>query len=160
MLILRRVDNALLVEPAISMALRKTNSFPLKLIAPDLYRSADLQKEWGEVFKVEGKIPQAGMATIGKLDPYIAKRFNQEYAKALTWYKTHPKEAGVLVNKYIPMLTPEAVADSITHVQLNNVSAKDAQKDLEFFFNVLKHNNPKIIGGKLPNSKFYFTGSK
>lgn len=160
MLILRRVDNALLVEPAISMALRKTNSFPLKLIAPDLYRSADLQKEWGEVFKVEGKIPQAGMATIGKLDPYIAKRFNQEYAKALTWYKTHPKEAGVLVNKYIPMLTPEAVADSITHVQLNNISAKDAQKDLEFFFNVLKHNNPKIIGGKLPNSKFYFTGSK
>ena len=155
MLIMRRVDNALLVEPAISMALRKTNSFPLKLIAPDLYRSADLQKEWGEVFHVEGKIPQAGMATVGKVDPYIVKRFNEEYAKALTWYKTHPQEAGKLVNKYIPMLTPEAVADSISHVQLNDVSAKDAKKDLEFFFNVLKNNNPKIIGGKLPDGGFY-----
>ena len=155
MLIMRRVDNALLVEPAISMALRKTHSFPLKLIAPDLYRSADLQKEWGEVFHVEGKIPQAGMATVGKVNPYIVKRFNEEYAKALTWYKTHPQEAGKLVNKYIPMLTPEAVADSISHVQLNDVSAKDAQKDLEFFFNVLKNNNPKIIGGKLPDSDFY-----
>ena len=155
MLIMRRVDNALLVEPAISMALRKTRSFPLKLIAPDLYRSADLQKEWGEVFHVEGKIPQAGIATIGKVNPYIVKRFNQEYAKALTWYKTHPKEAGNLVNKYIPMLTAEAVADSISHVQLNDVSAKDAKKDLEFFFTVLKQNNPKIIGGKLPDIGFY-----
>ena len=53
------------------------------------------------------------------------------------------------------MLTPEAVADSISHVQLNGVSAKDAQKDLEFFFNVLKNNNPKIIGGKLPDGGFY-----
>ena len=48
MLIMRRVDHALLAEPAISMALRKTKSFPLKLIAPDLYRSADLQEEWGK----------------------------------------------------------------------------------------------------------------
>ena len=48
MLILRRVDHALLAEPAISIALRKTDSFPIKLVAPDLYRSVDLQKEWGE----------------------------------------------------------------------------------------------------------------
>ncbi len=155
MLIMRRVDNALLVEPAISMALRKTHSFPLKLIAPDLYRSADLQQEWGEVFHVKGKIPQAGMATIGKINPYIVKRFNEEYAKALQWYKTHPLEAGKLVNKYIPMLTPEAVADSISHVQLDDVDAKDAKEDLKFFFNVLKQNNPKIIGGKLPDAGFY-----
>ena len=155
MLIMRRVDHALLAEPAISMALRKTNSFPLKLIAPDLYRSADLQKEWGEVFKVEGKIPQAGIASIGNINPYIIKRFNEEYAKAIQWYKTHPVEAGVLANKYIKMLLPEAVTDSIKYVQLNNVNAKDAQKDLEFFFDILKRNNPKTIGGKLPDAGFY-----
>jgi NitT/TauT family transport system substrate-binding protein len=156
MLVMRRVDHALLAEPAISMALRKTNSFPLKLIAPDLYRSADLQKEWGEVFKVDGKIPQAGMAVIGKKDEHLIKRFNEEYAKALKWYKTHPKEAGILVNKYIPMLLPEAVTDSINYVQLENIKAKKAQKNLEFFFEVLKSNNPKAIGGKLPDNKFYY----
>ncbi|WP_434638111.1 ABC transporter substrate-binding protein [Sulfurimonas sp. NW7] len=157
MLIMRRVDHALLAEPAISMALRKTNSFPLKLIAPDLYRSADLQKEWGKVFHIEAKIPQAGMAVIGKKDPYLIKRFNEEYAKALQWYKTHPKEAGELVHKYIPMLLPEAVADSLDYVQLNDVNAKDAQKDLEFFFEILKNNNPKTIGGQLPQNGFYFS---
>ena len=44
MLILRRVDHALLAEPAISIALRKTKSFPISVVAPDLYRSVDLQK--------------------------------------------------------------------------------------------------------------------
>ena len=155
MLVMRRVDHALLAEPAISMALRKTSSFPLKLIAPDLYRSSDLQKEWGEVFKIEGKIPQAGMAVVGKKDEHIIKRFNEEYTKALIWYKTHPKEAGELAHKYIKMLLPEAVTDSIKYVQFEDISAKDAQKDLEFFFDILKNNNPKTIGGELPDDGFY-----
>ncbi len=51
MLILRRADNVLLAEPATSMAMIKTGSFPLKLIAPDIYRSVNLQKEWEKFFK-------------------------------------------------------------------------------------------------------------
>ncbi len=158
MLILRRVDHALLAEPAISMALRKTSSFPLKLIAPDLYRSSALEKEWGEVFKIEGKIPEAGMAMVGKQDDYVTKRFNEEYAKSLAWYKSHPKEAGELVAKYIPMLNADAVADSIEYVQLDIVSAKESKADLAFFLDVLKNNNPKSIGGKLPSDTFYYQG--
>jgi len=156
MLIMRRVDHALLAEPAISMALRKTNSFPLKLIAPDLYRSSALEKEWGEVFKIEGKIPEAGMAMVGNQDERVIKRFNEEYAKSLAWYKSHPKEAGELVAKYIPMLNADAVADSIEYVQLNAVNASEAKKDLDFFFEVLKNNNPKSIGGKIPDDGFYY----
>ena len=156
MLIMRRVDHALLAEPAISMALRKTSSFPLKLIAPDLYRSSELEKEWGEVFKIEGKIPEAGMAMIGNQNDYVVKRFNEEYKKSLQWYKSHPKEAGELVAKYIKMLNADAVADSIEYVQLHDVSAKEAKKDLDFFFEVLKNNNPKSIGGKIPDDGFYY----
>ena len=158
MLIMRRVDHALLAEPAISIALRKTKSFPLKIIAPDLYRSADLQKEWGETFKVEAKIPQAGMAVLGKLssNSYVIKRFNEEYKKSLQWYKNNPKEAGELIVEYIPMLDTLGIADSIKYVQLNTVKAKDAKKDLEFFYRLLEKNNPKTIGGKLPNAGFYY----
>ena len=157
-LIMRRVDHALLAEPAISIALRKTNSFPLKLIAPDLYRAADLQKEWGETFKVEAKVPQAGMAIIGNLskNEHVIKRFNEEYAKSLLWYKNNPKEAGEMMAEAIPMLDAVGVADSIKHVKLDVVAAKDAKKDLEFFFGILKRNNPKAIGGKLPKEGFYY----
>ena len=157
MLIMRRVDHALLAEPAISMALRKTKSFPLKLIAPDLYRSADLQDEWGETFKVEAKIPQAGMAFLGntKGNENLIKRFNEEYEKSLKWYKANPKEASELTVKTLDMLGAKGLEDSIPHVRLEYVSAKDARENMEFFFNILKNNNPKVIGGKLPNSGFY-----
>ena len=158
MLIMRRVDHALLAEPAISIALRKTGSFPLKLIAPDLYRSDMLENQWGKVFKIDGKIPEAGMAVVGDMtkNDYVIQRFNAEYKKALKWYKTHKKEAGILAVKYVKMLDKDGVTDSIDYVQLNSVDAKDAKKDLEFFFNILKQNNPKSIGGKLPNDGFYY----
>jgi NitT/TauT family transport system substrate-binding protein len=158
MLIMRRVDHALLAEPAISIALKKTGSFPLKLIAPDLYRSTDLQKEWGETFKVETKIPQAGMAVIGDMikDKHVIARFNEEYNKSLQWYKDNPKQAGELVVKTIPMLDAGGVTNSIKHVQLNTVNAQTAKKDLEFFYKMLEQNNPKTIGGKLPNDGFYY----
>ena len=67
LLVMRRVDHALLAEPAASMALRKTGSFPLSVIAPELHRSVDLQKEWGRVFARAARIPQAGIAVMGAL---------------------------------------------------------------------------------------------
>ena len=157
-LILRQVDHALLAEPAISIALKKTGSFPLKLIAPDLYRSSDIQKEWANTFNVEAKIPQAGMAVLGKLaqNKKIIQRFQEEYDKSLIWYKNNPKEAGELIVKTIPMLDAEGLANSIQYVQLNSVNAQNAKKELEFFYKLLKKNNPKSIGGKLPNDSFYF----
>ncbi|QFR49980.1 ABC transporter substrate-binding protein [Sulfurimonas lithotrophica] len=157
MLILRRVDHALLAEPAISIALRKTKSFPVSVIAPDLYRSVDLQKEWAEVFNTNSDIPQAGMAVMGRMkDEHIINRFMEEYDKSLEWYKTHPKEAGILVVKTLDMLSEEGLADSIPHVNLKSVKAAKAKEKLEFFFNILKDGDPKAIGNKLPSDNYYY----
>lgn len=157
MLIMRRVDHALLAEPAISMALRKTKSFPISVVAPDLYRSVDLQKEWGEKFANNGDIPQAGIAVMGHVkDDNLIKRFQEEYAKSLAWYKANPKEAGKLVAKTLTMLSEDAVSDSIEHVRLKSVASQDAKKELEFFFNILKEEDPKSIGEKLPQESFYY----
>ena len=157
-LILRQVDHALLAEPAISIALKKTGSYPLKLIAPDLYRSADIQNEWGKTFKVEAKVPQAGIAVLGDLsnNNHIMKRFKEEYDRSLKWYKQNPKEAGELIVKTLPMLDSEGLTNSIKYVKLDSVDAKNAKQDLEFFYRLLKKNNPKSIGGKLPNEEFYY----
>lgn len=157
MLIMHRIDHSLLAEPAISMALRKTKSFPMSVVAPNLYRSVDLQSEWGRVFNTNGDIPEAGVAVTGKMrDKNVIKRFQEEYDKSLTWYKTHPKEAGALVAKTLTMLNEDAISDSISHVRLKSVSAANSKKELEFFFNVLKDEEPKSIGGKLPQNSFYY----
>ena len=157
MLILRRVDHSLLAEPAISVALRRTKSFPVSIVAPELYRSVDLQKEWGDIFKTNGDVPEAGMAVLGGMkDEHVIKRFQEEYDKSLLWYQNHPKEAGKLVADEIDMLSEDGVSDSIKHVRLKSVSASLAKKDLEFFFNILKEEDPKSIGSKLPKDSFYY----
>ena len=156
MLILRRADNVLLAEPATSMAMIKTGSFPLKLIAPDIYRSVNLQKEWGKVFQVDGRIPQAAVSVVGKLDNQIAVRVEEEYKKAVSWYKNNPQEAGFLVKEYIDFFSPKAVSLSIPNVQIEAVSAMDAKEDLEKFFQILLENEPKLIGGKIPDEGLYF----
>ncbi len=157
LLIMRRVDHALLAEPAVSMALRKTKSFPMKIIAPDLYRSTDLQEEWGKLLKRKAQIPQAGMAVINKkLSKATIQRFIDEYKKATQWCLEHPDEAGIMVAERIDMLTPEAVSDSIKVSQFKDVPAQEAREELEYFFTILHEKTPAVIGGKLPDDGFYY----
>ncbi|MCB4763900.1 MAG: ABC transporter substrate-binding protein [Sulfurovum sp.] len=156
-LIMRKADNILLPEPATSMVLRKTKSFPVKLVAPTVFRGIDVQEEWGKAYKREAKIPQAGMAVIGDMlnNEKAIVLFEEAYGKAMDWYKANPKEAGELSAKYITMFTADAFTDSIGFTQLEVKHAIDVKDDIDFFFNVLKDDNPKTIGGKLPDDNFY-----
>jgi len=157
-LIMRRSDNILLPEPAASMVLRKTKSFPVNIIAPTVFIGIDLQDEWGDAYKKEPIIPQAGVAVIGDMinNKELVAKFNTEYKKAMQWYKEHPKESGDMVAKYIDMFKPEAITDSISRVKLEVKDAKESKEQIEFFFNVLKDDDPKIIGGSLPDDNFYY----
>ncbi|MGP1560570.1 MAG: ABC transporter substrate-binding protein [Helicobacteraceae bacterium] len=156
MLILRKADNALLAEPAVSMVLLKSKSFPAKVIAPDLFRTINIQTEWGRVFSAAPRVPQAGLAAVGDKTNELIDKFLSQYAAALKWYKENPKEAGELTHKYLEMLKPAAVENSIAHIQFDLVRAKDAKAQIVDFFKILEKENPKLIGSKLPDDAFYY----
>ncbi|NLC28525.1 MAG: ABC transporter substrate-binding protein [Campylobacteraceae bacterium] len=160
LLLLRKAKHVLLIEPATSMIMRKTGSFPISLIAPNLYRSVDLEEEWGKAFNTKPRIPEAGIAVLGDMDPKIIKRFNEEYKKALNWCKDNPKEAGELVAKQISFFTKEAISDSFEHVELELLTADESKEELNSFFNILLEIEPKLIGGKIPNDDFYAKETK
>ena len=157
LLVMRRVDHALLAEPAVSMALRKTGSFPLSVIAPELHRSVDLQQEWGRVFARSARIPQAGIAVMGALRerPDVVARIEAEYARSLAWCRDHAEACGQGVAARIDMLSAEAVADSIAVSLMDAVPAHAARAELEFMFGQLMKKSPALIGGKLPDDGFY-----
>ncbi|MFP5382885.1 MAG: ABC transporter substrate-binding protein [Gammaproteobacteria bacterium] len=157
LLVMRRVDHALLAEPAVSMALRKTGSFPLKVIAPELHRSVNLQQEWGRVYRREARIPQAGIAAMGKLraQPALLARIEAEYARSLAWCNNNPDDCGKRVAARIDLLMPEAVADSVRAGGLDAVPAVKARPEVEFLFDKLLAKNPALIGGKKPDDGFY-----
>lgn len=159
LLVTRRVDHALLAEPAISVALRKTRSFPVSMIAPELHRSVDLQHEWGRVMQREARIPQAGIAVLGPAAdnaPLVA-RFQAAYAASLAWCEAQPEACGAMVAKRVDLLTAEAVADSIRIDTARFVSAADARPELEFFFGQLMARQPGLVGNALPTPSFYST---
>lgn len=157
LLVTRRVDHALLAEPAVSMALRKTQSFPVSVVAPTLFRSVDLQREWGRVFNTRPRLPQAGMAAIGPraTDTALQARVADAYAASLSWCMAHKAEAGVMVAKRIDLLSPEAVADALAVCQMEAVPAGKAKAELEAFYTQLHQRNPALVGGKLPDAGFY-----
>jgi NitT/TauT family transport system substrate-binding protein len=157
MMITRRADHALLAEPAASVALRKTKSFPVSVIAPELYRSVDLQQEWGRVMQRPARIPQAGIVALGKVlgDAVLIDKFQRAYAASLAWCEKQPDECGRRVASRIDMLTPEGVADSVRVDNAVFVTAKEAKPELEFFFGLLHAKQPGLIGGKLPDEGFY-----
>ncbi len=157
MMITRRADHALLAEPAASVALRKTKSFPVSVIAPELYRSVDLQQEWGRVMQRPARIPQAGIVALGKVlgDAVLIDKFQRAYAASLAWCEKQPDECGKRVASRIDMLTPEGVADSVRVDNAVFVTTKEAKPELEFFFGLLHAKQPGLIGGKLPDEGFY-----
>ena len=157
LLITRRVSHALLSEPAVSLALRKTRSFPVGLIAPELHRGADLQQEWGRLYQRAPRVPQAGIAAVGavRAQPQVLAAVARAYARSLAWCRDNALECGRMMSRHIDLLTPEAVADAIAVSLMDAVPAPQAREELEFFFGQLMARNPGLLGGKLPAAAFY-----
>jgi NitT/TauT family transport system substrate-binding protein len=160
LLITRRVSHALLSEPAVSLALRKTQSFPVGLIAPELHRGADMQQEWGRLYQRPARLPQAGIAAVGALraQPEALAAVTRAYAQSLAWCRDNAMECGRMMARHIDLLTPEAVADAIAVSQMDAVPLPQAREELEFFFGQLMARNPGLLGGKLPPAAFYAPG--
>lgn len=157
LLIMRKVDHALLAEPAVSMALRKTRSFPLSVVAPDLYRSVDLQQEWGRLLNTEPLVPQAGMVVLGKKhtnENWVA-RLEQSYANSWQWCVQNAEACGAEAAQEIDMLTAEAAADAIRSWPRYYATSAEARQQLQGFLQLLLDRQPASVGGKLPDSGFY-----
>ena len=156
-LVTRRVDHALLAEPAVSMALRKTHSFPLSIVAPELYRGLDLQAEWGRLMHTPSRLPQAGMVVMGPAvhDKALAHRLEAAYAASYKWCIEHAQSCGALAAKHMDMLTPQAATDAIQALPTYYASADQARPELEAFLQLLLERQPAAVGGKLPDDGFY-----
>jgi len=158
LLVKRKIDHALLAEPAISMALMRTKSLPLSLVAPNLYRSVNLQQEWGRLFKVKPQIPQAGVAVVGDTinNKQLIAKFEKIYANSMQWCLNHADDCASMVVKHFKLLTHDATVMAINNWINVYHNANDAKFDLEQFFSLLLERNSALIGGKLPNNDFYF----
>jgi NitT/TauT family transport system substrate-binding protein len=156
MLLMGRIDHALLSEPAASLARQRSASGLIGALSPELHRSIDLQELWGAVFERPPRIPQAGICVLGAPDRRLIERFVEAHRQALEWLLAHPERAAELIAPHFDLLTPEAIVEAIAHSRLQPLSALDARPELEFFYRLLARSSPGLIGGALPPDAFYW----
>ncbi len=153
LLLTGRGDAALLSEPAGTGAeiQGQNQGIPLRAVL-------NLQEEWGKATGRKPRIPQAGtLALTSLIDRYseVIEAVQAELINATTWAIQNPSEAATLGAKYLGLKAP-VIEASLARTPLEMVTAVEAREDLEFWFSRLMEQNPKLLGGKLPNAGFYY----
>ncbi len=158
-MITRRVTHALLIDPAVSTVIEKSKSGLSSVIAPDIYRSVDIQNEWGRLFNTKNEIPFAGIMAGGNIleDAPLVKEFMAEYKKATKWCMSNPEETAKIVVKHIPQLNEDGVTEAMKNVILRADDASAIKEELTEFFNILHTSKPALTGEKIPDNNFYFS---
>jgi NitT/TauT family transport system substrate-binding protein len=87
--------------------------------------------------------------------PDSAKAITKAYEASVAWVKTHPAEAGVLVEKHDLGMKAAIASAAIPRSAYVFVPAPAARADVEALLTVFLSLAPKSIGGKLPAGAFY-----
>jgi NitT/TauT family transport system substrate-binding protein len=153
MLLAGRVDAALLAEPAATAAILRA-----KVSLTHLARAVDCQKEWAKAVGGRSFIPQAGLAVtrsfIDKVGPTGLQTLQNALQAAVDFVVAHRLRASVTSATELGLMSP-IVAEAIPSSNLAALPASAVRPDLESFFSMLAEDDPRIIGGKLPDDAFY-----
>lgn len=152
LLVLGRVDAALVPEPAASAAIAKG-----RLAGKTIHRTIDLQDEWARLTGKERIVPQAGLV--------VTDRFREQNEAAVAAVRSaliraaadvaaHPARAANFAAGPLRMPWP-VIEASIPYSNLAATPASEARVPVEAILQALLDLNPAYVGGRLPDAAFY-----
>jgi len=152
LLVLGRVDAALIPEPAASAAIVKGS-----LAGRTIHRVIDLQAEWGKMTGGPNIVPQAGLVVTDSFraangDALAAIQDGLE--RAVVDVNAHPARAANTAAGPLQMPWP-VIEKSIPYCNLVATPAHEARAHVEAVLKAMADVNPGYIGGHLPDSSFY-----
>lgn len=117
----------------------------------------DLNKEWE---KYEG-FPMTQTALLVKKsvlerNPKLVKRIMSACEKSTIWVNRNPGEAANLIVKYGILPDYQTAVNSIPRSNLSFSQASVIKEMIEKYLKVFYDIDPEIIGGKIPDEKFYY----
>ncbi len=152
MLVLGRVDAALIPEPAASAAIVKGS-----LAGKTVHRVIDLQVEWGKMTGEHKIVPQAGLVVTDRFReanaPVIAA-IQDGLMRAAADVAAHPARAANDAAGPLQMPWP-VIEKSIPYCNLVATPARDARAAVEAVLQAMADVSPGYIGGHLPDAAFY-----
>ncbi len=143
-----KCDCAMVPEPAATTVLTKKET---------LRRALSVTDEWNKIAKTD-----LMMGCVVALDTFVeankpqVDKFLEEYKASVDFANKNTEDCAKLCEKY-EIIPSAAVAQSaIPECNVKFVTAKDAQKPLDAYYNILLSFDPTSIGGKLPEANFYY----
>lgn len=152
MLLLGRVDAALIAEPAGTAA-----GMLGKVIGKDIRRVIDVQAAWGEATGRTPVLPQAGLALTDALceaHPELADALQLKLEAAAETVNADPAAAARIAAEFLDFPAP-VLAASIPVSKLVATRASKARQPIESMLSALADADPAVIGGRLPDDGFY-----
>lgn len=148
-LILGKIRYAVVPEPFATVACEKDSA---------IFRAVDFQKEFFELSGIE-TFPMtviAVNANFASSNPEKVKRFLEEYKRASEWTLKNPRQAGLLVEKFQLGLNAGIVEKAVPKCAFVFETGEQARFGIEKLLSVFMEFEPASVGGKLPDSGFYF----
>jgi NitT/TauT family transport system substrate-binding protein len=148
-----RGDVAVLHEPAATALLLRAEREGVAVV-----RALDVTELYRRHTGRAPGIPQVGLAASARMletAPEVVAAAHDACVDACAWVRAHPHEAGAATGHALGLPAP-VIADSLPHVHLDVISARQAQEDIELYFRHLMDLAPGIVGGRLPDAGFYW----
>ncbi|MFA5384230.1 MAG: ABC transporter substrate-binding protein [Eubacteriales bacterium] len=148
MIISGLAKNAVLPEPMVTQVLLNNNK---ARIIENFY------EDWKTIEGGNAGLPQAGMIvrnSFANSYPSLVASFQQAYASALDETVKNPAGSASLVQTSLQIPAPVFV-QSIKRTHLKYVEGEKAKKDVEIYLSRLLELSPEMVGGKLPDEKFF-----
>ena len=118
----------------------------------------DIGKEWGEVNDDESNVV-TGVVVVRRdfleKNPEAVKAFMKEYEASTTFVNDHVPEAAQLIEKF-DIFKAGIAKKAIPYCNITLIQGEEMKEKVNGYLDVLFQENPKSIGGALPEDDFYY----
>ena len=139
---------AVLPKPFVTTAMMNNDKLRLALSLTD---------EWAKVEPESAMITGVAVvnAEFAQQNPEAVQNFLSEYQASTEYVNANPQEASVWIEE--ADIAPAAVAEkAIPQCNIVCITGTEMKEKAEGYLNALYEQNPKAVGGQLPDEAFYF----
>lgn len=143
------VQIALLPQPHVTTAIMKNQKAKIAI---------DLTKEWDSLNNGSQLAMGCLVANRAFLDNNQERvnDFLDVYSDSVKWVNENPELAGELTEKYEILGNKTIAIKAIPQSSIVYIDSTNAKEILEGFYKILYEQNPKALGGAMPDDAFYY----
>lgn len=142
---------ALLPQPFVAAAQAKNEKIRIAL---------DLTKEWDKLQEEENGSAMITGVIVGRKEfieenTEAVRRFMDAYKESVEYVNQHIEEASALIEEY-NIISADVAQKALPYCNIVFIEGEEMRDKLSGYLNVLAGQNPKSVGGSVPEDEFYY----